>query len=114
MYIKTRLRDVAALLDDLLADCGLPEENWSQTVEDITEIEQADLALRNMLIRLNEVFEPLPEWMVIVDMINPITKAFLPVPVRVKGKDPKMAIRWAMIGLDEERIQYEQVRYIAP
>ena len=109
MSTRTKLMDAATLLDDFIEQCELPAENWTVMAQAVTEIDAADELMAQMRTRLNEVFEPLPFFDLKVTFNT--TGPYGPMIGRcqIKGKDVKMAIAMAVLGLENSNVEFEQV-----
>jgi hypothetical protein len=106
---RAKLLDAAILLDDFIEDCGMQPEHWAVVAQSITDMDAGDEFMAQMRYRLNEVFEPLPfhDLNVTFHEHGP----FGPMIGRcfIKGKDVKMAIRMAVLGLENSGVPFVQV-----
>jgi len=106
---RTKLLDAATLLDDFIDDCGMPAEHWVAMARAVTDLDAGDELLAQMRHRLNEVFEPLPYFDLKVTFHADGPMGPMIGKCSIKGKDVKMAIRMAVLGLENSGVQFEQV-----
>lgn len=109
MSTRTKLRDAATLLDDFIEQCELPPENWLVMAEAVTEIDAGDELLAQMQARFNDIFEPLPFFDLKVTFNSHGPFGPMIGRTQIKGKTVKMAIQMAVLGLENNNIEFEQV-----
>lgn len=110
MSTRMKLIDNAVILDDLIHDCGLPEEGWLEKAEVVEDLDEADNLRVSMINRLGEIYDPLPTFELLIEIDSEQPQVGR---IRVKGASPKMAMRLAIMGLENSNIPYKKVHVVS-